>query len=220
MIGRIRVYNKLKKPLRQLHLSLFQATTMVSCFVKTIVYLVLIVFNVVDFCCDVCELSELYAKQKFTSMQVENPLTTILLFVSCANGLLVCAAMLFLYGRYIMDHLSCTFDECNRQCTPRFFEYEFQFSSMELWFKDAIQSGLFLCHWSLGEKLACIHSQTKVFVLCSIFAHLKLSACFLKNYLSYEKKEHHRAKFGFVSLFFLGFTLVCYTEIYNASTCL
>lgn len=209
-----------RKPLRQFHRSLFQATTMVSCFVKTIVYLVLIVFNVVDFCCDFCEWSELYAKQKFISMQVENNLTPFLLFVSWAIGLLVCAAMLFLYGSYIKDHFFCTFHGCNKKCAPGFFELEFQFSSMELWFKDAIQSGLFLCHWSLGEKTPCVHSLTKGFVLCSILAHAKLSVCFWKNYFSYQEKERHRGKFGFVSLFFSGLTFLYYTtDIHHVPTC-
>ena len=187
-----------------------------SSFVDTIWlniwYSALIIFNVADVFYDWCEFSELYTKHTFSSMQVENIITTVLLFVSCLFGTLVCLAILRLYGSYIIDHLPymCTSHECKKECgVDDFVDKEFGFSSVELFFKDIIQSILFLYYWSLDEK-KCVDLLTKVFVMCSILAHIKLSVCFVKN----------RFWFGFiVSLIFLGLTLFSFIEIYNAPTC-
>ena len=186
-----------------------------SSFVNTIClntwYSALIIFNAADVYYDWCEFSELYTKHTFSSMQVENVIATFLLFVSCLSGTLVCWAILLLYGSYILDHLPyiCTSHECKKECgVDNFVENEFQFSSLELVFKDIIQSTLFLYYWSLDKKI-CVDFLTKVFVVCSILAHIKLSVCFVKN-----------CSFGsVVSLIFLGLTLFYFTEIYNVPTC-
>lgn len=197
----------------------FQTIIMVSCFLASICYSAMIVFNVADVFFDWCEFSEVFAKGTFSSIPVDSNLATFLFCASCVSGTIICFIMVAFYGGYIKKHIRCMFTSeesraCDKKYSRHFFTYELQISMGELVAKDIIQSNLLLYFW-MQKREECVDFWTKMFVVCSILAHTKIFVCLAKNLSGLRVKEELGigvCVFGFInSLLCLSFTLFFYS---------
>ena len=172
---------------------------------------------------------ELQNNEAFYAIPKGSTVAEWFFLASCISGTLFSLVMLVVYGYYIIYHLSCmcTLDDCSKECNRRFLTKELVVSVCELLFKDDIQSILLFMIYNSGPEKECISHLTKVFVICSMIAHLKLLACFATKLCGFGAGEKCdsglKCLFCFLgcigSVIFLIFTSLYFAEIQNVSTC-
>ena len=167
--------------------------------VKIAFYIILICYHIVDLILDRWTFGVLLQDHKFSGVSVskcEECTIKFLIGLSCSTGTLFSIALVVAYLYYIKHHLYClknasyspvnqSDDEVSpppdQKCDKKFVNLELWISVLELFLKDAIQSGILFWVYSGSQSSATSNPGWMwiAFSVCSIVAHLKLCLCFI-----------------------------------------
>lgn len=165
--------------------------------VKIAFYIILICYHIADLILDWCTFGVLLQGHKFSGVSIskcEECTIKFLIGLSCLTGTLFSIALTVAYICFINFHClkNASYSPVNqcdddvslppdKKCDKKFVNLELWISVLELFLKDAIQSGILFWVYNGSPSSATSNPGTMwiAFSVCSIVAHLKLFLCFI-----------------------------------------